>query len=205
LLAPYFGATLNPTIQQIGAKPMEDTSTTGVDNSQVDTTQSSAPDQGTQPTESQTATQSDNLATSQATDEKPENSTSTESSATPTVFDNDLDEWAASTTRPTPTTDSERAMLQEIRDAQREFSRSRQAKDSVRSIDKSIADTKPDANQEETLDPLESKVAQNVSVLPRKPKQMVLQGLPKQRLLVRKNQTTSVGWNFGANNMATAR
>lgn len=63
-------------------------------------------------------------------------------------FDTDLDEWAEKTGRPKPETDRERELYQEIRDGQREYSRSKQD-NSKKAVDKAIQDAKPADDKED--------------------------------------------------------
>lgn len=68
-------------------------------------------------------------------------------------FDDDLDDWAEKTGRPKPESDRERELYQEIRDGQREYSRSKQAKDANNDVNKAIQEAKPaDESQEEDED-----------------------------------------------------
>jgi hypothetical protein len=74
----------------------------------------------------------------------------------------DLDEWAEKTGRAKPESDRERELYQEIRDSQREFTRSKQAKDSQKEIDKAIQDAKPtddkpDDDEDDDRDPVEKR------------------------------------------------
>ena len=77
-------------------------------------------------------------------------------------FDSDLDEWAEKTGRAKPESDRERELYQEIRDGQREFSRSKQAKDVEKDVNKAIqdakpTDNKPDEDDDDGRDPLEKR------------------------------------------------
>ena len=135
---------------------MEEDSTTVADNSVAEFIES------TSTTEQQTGQEADNLDTSTSTDtsaagETTSTSTDDSTSTTPT-FDTDIDDWATKTGRSVPTSDSERALLQEVRDGQREYSRSKQAKDVSRDVSKAIADAAPTATDEEFVDPLEKDV-----------------------------------------------
>lgn len=118
-------------------------------------------------TASQTTTDttgSDNLDTSKTTDTTStgddKTTTTTEGDAgTPAKkFDTDLDEWAGKTNRAVPSTDRERELYQEIRDSQRDFSRSRQAKDSTAAVQTAVDSAKPDNKvdpENDERDPLE--------------------------------------------------
>lgn len=119
---------------------MDETSTTATDN--LDTT---VQDQGA--TDNQTADTGDNLETNSSTNDQDAGSsdagaTNDDSASTP-KFDADLNDWAAKTGRAVPESDRERALYQEIRDSQREFSRSKQAQDASKDILKAIQDAKP--------------------------------------------------------------
>ncbi len=155
----------------------ESTTTAGADSQVADTsatTDTSTTDtQETQTaTDSQTATDtsSDNLDTSKSTDDQADDGDKStdegdgkgtegadDASASP-KFDKDIDSWAEKTGRPVPTNDTERALLQEIRDDQRKYSRAQQAKDVNKDIDAAIDDVKPDVDVDEDGDPLENDV-----------------------------------------------
>lgn len=63
--------------------------------------------------------------------------------STPT-FDSDLDEWAAKTGRSAPTTDRERELYQEIRDSQREYTRTRQSGTARHDVEKTLREVEPE-------------------------------------------------------------
>lgn len=80
----------------------------------------------------------------------------------PKTFDKDLDEWAEKTGRAKPESDRERELYQEIRDGQREFSRSKQAKDVEKDVNKAIQDAKPtddkpEDDEDDERDPVEKR------------------------------------------------
>lgn len=110
-----------------------------------------------QGTDQQTDDQVDNLdesskSTEQSDDDDKKSETEgEEDDSASTKFDDDLDEWAEKTKRPKPTTDRERELYQEIRDSQREYSRSKQ-KESQDSLDKAIKDNKPAADNKQDED-----------------------------------------------------
>lgn len=93
----------------------------------------------------------DNSDSSKSTDSSADDdnkSTNGDDGGTPAPkFDTDLDEWAEKTGRPKPENDRERALYQEIRDGQREYSRSKQAKDSTSEMDKALANVKAATNK----------------------------------------------------------
>lgn len=111
-----------------------------------------------QGTDQQTDDQVDNLDdTSKSTDDSADDDTKSndaddaEDDSASSKFDNDLDEWAEKTGRPVPTTDRERELYQEIRNGQRDYSRSKQ-KETQDDLDKAIKDAKPDANKQDEDD-----------------------------------------------------
>lgn len=131
---------------------MEEDSTTVVDDQETDSTT----------TEDQTVTTDDNLETtsedtSTDTDSDGDGADTSEDS-TPNKFDDDLDDWAKKTGRAVPTTDREKELYQEIRDGQREFSRSRNSQEDVA---KAIKDNLPqsDDDDEGTGDPILDRLA----------------------------------------------
>jgi hypothetical protein len=136
-----------------------------MDEEKSTTTDENNQDTDSQVTDQQTDSQVDNLddtskSTEQSADEDKKSETESEDSAPTSKFDTDIDEWAETTKRPKPTTDEERTLLQEIRDGQREFSRSKQAKDSQKEVDTAIknakpADNKQDDEEDDDSDPLE--------------------------------------------------
>jgi hypothetical protein len=145
---------------------MEDETTTAASATTTDgdKTATTSTDQTTTATGSQTATDttgSDNLDTSKTTDTTSaggDKSTDEGDKGSPAPkFDTDLDEWAEKTKRPVPTTDRERELYQEIRNSQRDFSRSKQAKDATQSVDKAITAIKPADNkgEDDERDPVE--------------------------------------------------
>lgn len=137
---------------------MENDSTTDVTDNQTDADNANQTDQSNT-TEQQTDANTndvDNLKKSDSTDDSNDDSGDDNSSAP--KFDTDLDEWAEKTKRPTPTTDRERELYQEIRNGQREFSRSKQAKESTSTVDAAIAQAKPADNKtddDDERDPVE--------------------------------------------------
>lgn len=148
---------------------MENDSTTDAANNQADDTSNGAATDSNATTEEQTANNGDNLNTSDSTD----STTSADDGSTTTTtdenssnevtpapkFDTDLDQWAEKTGRPVPTNDSERALLQEVRDGQREFTRQQQAKEAAKGINDAANETKPQVQDEDYADPLEKKQA----------------------------------------------
>lgn len=138
-----------------------DESTTATDN--LGGTQ----DSGATEIEQTTTTSSDNLETTTSTTTTDDSSsdagaTADDSASTP-KFDEDLDDWAAKTNRPAPTSDRERELYQEIRDGQREYSRNKaieDAKESLADVNNLIKDQRPDPNplDDEELDPLEKRL-----------------------------------------------
>lgn len=145
---------------------MEEDSTTDAANNQADDT-SNSDDTSTDSnatTDTQTAESGDNLDTSTDDDADASGGNTEDADSTTDVtpapkFDPDLAEWAEKTGRKVPETDEDRALLQEVRDGQREFTRSKQAKDAVKDVNKAVNDAKPDAKDDEYADPLEKRVA----------------------------------------------
>ena len=73
-------------------------------------------------------------------------------------FDADLDDWAEKTGRGVPETDRERKLMQDIRNGQRDFSKSRTPKKNATELNKAIDKAKPDSKDDgDGLDPLEAK------------------------------------------------
>lgn len=155
---------------------MEDDSTTAGATSENDATANSTTDntetQSTATETTQTAGDSDNLDSSKSTDTSADGDKSTdgegkatdggETDSTATAakqFDSDLDEWATKTGRAKPETDRERELYQEIRDGQREYSRSKDAKAATKDVNDAIDSNKPDkgTDDDETDDPLEKR------------------------------------------------
>jgi len=144
--------------------------TDAADNQDADATASTGANQSTDQndatTENQNADNGDNLDTSKSTensdDDDSKSTTENKEDTSNPKFDDDLDEWATKTKRKAPETDSERALLQEIRDGQRDYSRSKQAKDVEKDVNKAIQDAKPADNKEDgddDEDPLAKEVA----------------------------------------------
>lgn len=136
----------------------KDSTTDAADNQDVDSTANADDNQSTDQdkatTDQQTADKdSDNLDTSESTDksddEDKDSKTDDADDTSATKFDDDLDDWAKKTKRAVPTTDAERALLQEIRDGQRQFSRDQQAKDNSKEIDKAVKDAKPEEDDDD--------------------------------------------------------
>lgn len=142
---------------------MENETTTVATDNQTDADKADQTDQSQTTTDSKTATDttgSDNLDTSKTTDTSAgddKSKTEEDAGASAPKFDTDLDEWAEKTKRPVPQDDRERALYQEIRDSQRDFSRSKQTKEATTEIAKSIDAVKPADNKEEDdeRDPVE--------------------------------------------------
>jgi len=111
----------------------------------------------------------DNLDSSNSTDnsgedDKTKSTEGEDENSSASKFDDDLDEWAKKTNRAVPTTDGERKLLQEIRDGQREFSRSQEAKKATAAVQDAMKDTKPTDNKQDDEagdddDPLAKEVA----------------------------------------------
>lgn len=147
---------------------MEDDSTTAAADDQTD---SGKTDDQTDPnatTDQQTPKTGDDLDTSKSTDEsadgdkKPEEGKTEDETPAP-KFDSDLDDWAEKTGRKKPETDEDRALLQEIRDDKRNFSKGqeeKQAKKSADDLNKGIKDVKPDvkSDDDDDRDPLEKRL-----------------------------------------------
>ena len=140
---------------------MEDETTTVAVNQDDASTASTTATDTTSTTDSGTTDDSkasDNSDSSKTTDDSSSNSTDADTTSAP-KFDTDLDEWAEKTKRPVPESDRERALYQEIRDSQRDFSRSKQAKDASQSVEKAIETAKPADNKldddDDERDPVE--------------------------------------------------
>ena len=151
---------------------MENDSTTDAADNQSDQQDAdNQSDQGKATTDQQTDTDkgADNLEKSDSTDNSGEddNSNSNEGkddNSSASTFDDDLDEWAKKTNRAVPTTDSERKLLQEIRDGQREFSREQEAKKATAAVQDAMKNSKPADNKQDDEagdddDPLAKEVA----------------------------------------------
>lgn len=110
-----------------------------------------------QGTDQQTDKDVDNLdetskSTEQSGDDDKKSETEGKDDTPAPKFDTDLDEWAEKTGRPKPESDRERELYQEIRNGQREYSRSKQAKDAEKDVDKVIKDAKPADDKAEEED-----------------------------------------------------
>lgn len=135
---------------------MEDDTTTVADN-QTDADKANQTDQTTTDQQTDTSNTGDDNLTNETTEDDTTSNDSTDDGAPASKFDADIDEWAKKTNRPAPQNDTERALYQEIRDGQREFSRSKQAKDATTDISKSIDAVKPadDKQEDDDRDPVE--------------------------------------------------
>jgi len=151
---------------------MENDSTTDAADNQSD--QQNADNQSDQDkatTDQQNGDQNaDNLEKSDSTDNSGEddNSNSNEEedeNSSASKFDDDLDEWAKKTNRAVPTTDSERKLLQEIRDGQREFSREQEAKKATAAVQDAMKDSQPTDNKQDDEDDEGDPLAKKVSEL----------------------------------------
>lgn len=152
---------------------MENDSTTDAADNQSDQQNAdNQTDQGQATTDQQTDANkgTDNLEKSDSTDNSgdDDNSNSNEEeddNSSASQFDTDLDEWAKKTGRSVPTTDSERSLLQEIRNGQREFSREQEAKKATAAVQDAMKDSKPADNKQgddddsDDDDPLAKEVA----------------------------------------------
>jgi hypothetical protein len=143
---------------------MEENSTTGADNSNGDGT-STAPAEGTQTsTENQTgASSTDNLDTSKSTDAPADGDKKPEDGGEGTTppaskFDDDLDDWAEKTGRGKPETDRERQAFQDIRNSQREFSKSKETKKAGDALKGVTDELKPEDQDDENLDDTEKDI-----------------------------------------------
>lgn len=83
--------------------------------------------------------------------EKPTGNADDTPASTP-KFDDDLDEWIAKRKAPAPTTDEERQAYQDLRNEQREYSRSQQAKKQAEELSKAIDESKIDNDDDEDDD-----------------------------------------------------
>jgi len=151
---------------------MENDSTTDAADNQSDQQNAdNQSDQGKATTDQQTDANNgtDNLDSSKSTDSSADDDKSKtgeeEDNSSASKFDDDLDEWAEKTGRAVPTTDSERKLLQEIRDGQREFSRTQEAKKAAAAVQDAMKDSKPTDNKQDDEgddddDPLAKEVAE---------------------------------------------
>jgi hypothetical protein len=126
---------------------MDEEKSTTADDNQDENLDSKATDQ-------QTDDKVDNLdetskSTEQSGDDDKKSETEGKDDTPAPKFDADLDEWAEKTGRAKPESDRERELYQEIRDGQREYSRTKQAKDSQKEVDKAIQDAKPADDKQE--------------------------------------------------------
>lgn len=103
----------------------------------TDVPQTEVTDQQTLPTEN-------NLENTSTQPETPEVDGQQEVAESTPTFDSDLDEWAAKTGRSAPTTDRERELYQEIRDSQREFTRTRQSETARHDVEKTLREVEPE-------------------------------------------------------------
>lgn len=144
---------------------MEEDSTTVADNSAADDTSVATGEESTTTTEQQTGTEgADNLDTSTSTetsetDDKSGEGASETKTAPALTIDDDLEDWAEKTGRAKPETDKEKALYQEIRNNQREFSKNQEAKKAQDALKTDTEEAKPDDSEEEFDDPLEERMA----------------------------------------------
>lgn len=139
---------------------MENDSTTdAADNQSDQQTADNQTDQGKATTDQQNGDDkgTDNLETSKSTDKSDDDDKSTtddkkDDDSSASKFDDDLDEWAKKTNRAVPTTDSERSLLQEIRNGQREFSREQEAKKATAAVQDAMKNSKPTDNKQDDED-----------------------------------------------------
>lgn len=114
-----------------------------IDHSQVDTTTNQvSEDKGAQA-----------QSTTQDTDANASNQESSQ-------YDDDLAAWAEKTGRPVPATEAEKKLLQEIRNNQRDFHASRQPKDLANGISSAVSEVRPQASEDDDVDPIASKLQQ---------------------------------------------
>lgn len=74
-------------------------------------------------------------------------------------FDDDLDAWAEKTHRAVPENDADRKILQELRNSQREYSRTQEAKKSGDKVKDAITSNKPETPKpDKKADPLEARL-----------------------------------------------
>lgn len=154
---------------------MEKDSTTDAADNQADLDKDNQPDPKDASTESTTdadKTGADNRDTSKSTDDsddgdKSKSTDKKDDDSSASTFDTDLDEWAEKTGRAKPTTDRERELYQEIRDGQREYSRTKAQKDATQSIEKAIDKAKPADKPVEGDDDEDDPVAKDVADLKR--------------------------------------
>lgn len=124
----------------------EEKSTTAEDNQVTD------PNATDQQTDDQKVDNLDDTSKSteqSGDDDKKSETKGKDDTPAPKQFDTDLDEWAEKTGRKKPETDQEREDYQTIRDSQREYSRTKQAKDSQKEVNKAIQDAKPAENKQD--------------------------------------------------------
>lgn len=145
---------------------MEEDSTTVADNSAADDTTVTTGDESTTTTEQQTGTEgADNLDTSTSTeaseaDDKSGEGGSDTTTAPALTIDDDLEDWAEKTGRAKPETDKEKALYQEIRNNQREFTKNQEAKKAQDAL-KDATDAVDTENEDDEIDdPLEKDVAE---------------------------------------------
>lgn len=122
----------------------------------ADTTTSTDPQTTT---EEQTPSTGDNLDTSNNEDKPDESGESTETPA-PDKFDEDLDDWAEKRNGTVPETDNERKALQELRNSQREFTKTHEANVNSKKLKDSVSKSKPEESDDEFEDVTDKRIRQ---------------------------------------------
>lgn len=132
---------------------MEDDSSTAANNQEAEEQQT-----GSDAAEDGAADTGNNSDTSKSTDSSADadnKSDEGKDDASASQFDADLDDWAVKSGRSAPTTDGERALLQELRNNSREFTREQQAKKANKAFEETTTSAKPTNDEDEELDELE--------------------------------------------------
>jgi hypothetical protein len=155
---------------------MPQTSTTAGNDPQAGdaTADSTTTQDSTTATDNQPADKGDNLEASKSTEStsadgdktSTDDKTSTKDDGakndTPVSFDDDLDEWIEKRKLPKAENDEQKQEYQNLRNSQREFTRSRQAKDDSADLGKTVNDAKAEVqtdDDDDEVDPFEQRLA----------------------------------------------
>lgn len=145
----------------------ENATTESEDNLELDAEDSTTEDQDLQDdsTENGNGDDADDSETSESDDESEDDDESEtedaddESGEDTSEFDEDLDAWAEKTHRAIPESDADRKILQELRNSQREYSRTQEAKKSADKVKEAVDANKPEEPKPtKKADPLEARL-----------------------------------------------
>lgn len=152
-------STTDALEQEILDGPADEVLQTEGSTHNQDSSKVEAEDQQTGGEDAATESTDDNLTSD--TTEQSESNDADKTDVTPPKFDQDLDSWAEKTGRAKPTTDTERALLQEIRNSQRAFSKEQEAKKEAANLQQKIDQLLPlQESQEEYTDEYDQRLAQ---------------------------------------------